>query len=324
MTNLINYIDSNRIKLFTLFCVSSLFFTCKQAEINSNSTIKSSVEINILGTVQDGGMPHLGCKKSCCKDYFEKGFSKKRVVSLGIADYTHNKNYLIEASPDISIQLNNLLDKESKKLDGIFITHAHIGHYSGLINLGREVSNTSNVPLYLMPKMQDFISSNGPWDQLVKLKNVELKSLFHEKEEKLTENLTIIPFKVPHRDEYSETVGFKIIGPNKSALFIPDIDKWNKWEISIKKLISKVDYAFLDGTFYDAKEINNRDISEIPHPFIIESLELFKDLKESDRSKIYFIHLNHTNPLLNSKSMEYKHVVSNGYNIALEGLKLEL
>jgi len=321
---LINYRDSNRTKLFTILCISSLFFSCKQVEINSNTSIKSSVEINILGTVQDGGMPHLGCQKSCCKDYFEKGFSKKRVVSLGISDYLYNKNYLIEASPDISIQLNDLLDKESKTLDGIFITHAHIGHYSGLTNLGREVSNTSNVPLYLMPKMQDFISSNGPWDQLVKLKNVELKSLFHEKEEKLTENLTIIPFKVPHRDEYSETVGFKIIGPNKSALFIPDIDKWNKWEISIKKLISKVDYAFLDGTFYDSKEINNRDISEIPHPFIIESLELFKDLKESDRNKIYFIHLNHTNPLLNSKSQEYQHVVSNGYNVAFEGLELKL
>jgi len=321
---LINYRDSNRTKLFTILCISSLFFSCKQVEINSNTSIKSSVEINILGTVQDGGMPHLGCKKSCCKDYFEKGFSKKRVVSLGISDYLYNKNYLIEASPDISIQLNDLLDKESKTLDGIFITHAHIGHYSGLTNLGREVSNTSNIPLYLMPKMQDFISSNGPWDQLVKLKNVELKSLFHEKEEKLTENLTIIPFKVPHRDEYSETVGFKIIGPNKSALFIPDIDKWNKWEISIKKLISKVDYAFLDGTFYDSKEINNRDISEIPHPFIIESLELFKDLKESDRNKIYFIHLNHTNPLLNSKSQEYQHVVSNGYNVAFEGLELKL
>ena len=321
---MINYRDSNRTKLFTILCISFFFLSCKQVEINSNTSIKSSVEINILGTVQDGGMPHLGCKKSCCKDYFEKGFSKKRVVSLGISDYLYNKNYLIEASPDISIQLNDLLDKESKTLDGIFITHAHIGHYSGLTNLGKEVSNTSNVPLYLMPKMQDFISSNGPWDQLVKLKNVELKSLFHEKEEKLTENLTIIPFKVPHRDEYSETVGFKIIGPNKSALFIPDIDKWNKWEISIKKLISKVDYAFLDGTFYDAKEINNRDISEIPHPFIIESLELFKDLKESDRNKIYFIHLNHTNPLLNSKSQEYQHVVSNGYNVAFEGLELKL
>ena len=313
----------NRKKIFIYLFIPIFIFSCKELPHESLS-LEKSVEINILGSVQDGGIPHLGCEKSCCKDYFERGFSEKRVVSLGISDHFKNKNYIIEASPDIAFQLNDFLTNESKKLDGIFITHAHIGHYSGLINLGREVSNASEIPLYLMPKMTDFISSNGPWDQLVKLKNVELKTLINEKEIKLTENLRILPFLVPHRDEYSETVGFKIIGPKKSAIFIPDIDKWSKWEKSILNLISQVDYAFLDGTFYDAKEINNRDISEIPHPFIIESLELFKDLKEHNRKKIYFIHLNHTNPLLNSESEEYKHVVSSGYNIAVEGLQLKL
>ena len=311
-------------KIFSLICLLLLFLNCEQNKPLSKKNIKKSVEITVLGTVQDGGMPHLGCTKSCCKNYFEKGYSKKRVVSLGLSDNKKNKNFIFEASPDISIQLHNFLENNAKKLDGIFITHAHIGHYSGLMHLGREVSNTFKTPLYLMPKMTDFISSNGPWEQLVKLKNVELKSLFHKKEEKLSENIRVIPFRVPHRDEYSETVGFRIIGPNKSVLFIPDIDKWDKWDISIKKLISEIDYAFLDGTFYDSKEINNRDISEIPHPFIIESLELFKDLKKTDKNKIYFIHLNHTNPLLNSKSKEYQHVISSGYNVALEGLKLEL
>lgn len=311
-------------KIFSLICLLLLFLSCDQNKPSSDKNIKKSVEITVLGTVQDGGMPHLGCTKSCCKNYFEKGYSKKRVVSLGLSDNKKNKNFIFEASPDISIQLHDFLENNAKKLDGIFITHAHIGHYSGLMHLGREVSNTFKTPLYLMPKMTDFISSNGPWEQLVKLKNVELKSLFHKKEEKLSENIRVIPFRVPHRDEYSETVGFRIIGPNKSVLFIPDIDKWDKWDISIKKLISEIDYAFLDGTFYDSKEINNRDISEIPHPFIIESLELFKDLKKTDKNKIYFIHLNHTNPLLNSKSKEYQHVISSGYNVALEGLKLEL
>ena len=311
------------IKLTILLFLCLLLIGCnpepKEKEINSNG-----IYLKVLGTIQDGGIPHLGCNKKCCKDYFQKGYSKKRVVSLGISDIKEKKNYLIEASPDISFQLNNFLKNESKNLNGIFITHAHIGHYSGLINLGREVLNSSKTPLFLMPKMTEFISTNGPWNQLVKLKNVDLKKIFNEKSIKLSEGLSIIPLRVPHRDEYSETVGFKIIGPKKSALFIPDIDKWDKWDKSIKNLITEVDYAFLDGTFYDSKEINNRDISEIPHPFIIESLELFKDLKESDRNKIYYIHLNHTNPLLNVESEEYQHVVSNGYNVAVEGLELEL
>ena len=300
-----------------------IFISCFDSTKNQNPT-QQKVNISILGTVQDGGIPHLGCEKSCCKDSFEKGFSNKRVVSLGISDLKENKNYLIEASPDISYQLNDFLKNGKKNLHGIFITHAHIGHYSGLINFGKEVLNSSKMPLYLMPKMTEFIASNGPWSQLVDQKNVELKKIFSEKEEKLTNDLSIIPLRVPHRDEYSETVGFKIIGPKKSALFIPDIDKWGKWDKSIKKLITQVDYAFLDGTFYDAQEINNRDISEIPHPFIIESLKLFEDLNKLNRNKIYFIHLNHTNPANNKKSKAYKLIISKGLNVAQEGSNFEL
>jgi len=300
------------------FCLSSLLLLngCHEIKPRVYKGNQSVVEIKILGTLQDGGMPHLGCTKDCCKEFFEKGYSNKRVVSLGVSDNKEKSNYLIEASPDISVQLNDLGNDKLENLNGIFITHAHIGHYSGLINLGREVAHTSKIPLYLMPKMTDFILSNGPWDQLIELKNIELKKIFNEKEQQLTENLKITPLQVPHRDEYSETVGFKIIGPDKAALFIPDIDKWDKWDKSIKELIKQVDYAFIDGTFYDANEINNRDISEIPHPFIIESFELFNDLNAVDKKKIYFIHLNHTNPAINKESKAYKAIYSKGYNLA--------
>ena len=125
-----------------------------------------------------------------------------------------------------------------------------------------------------------------------------------------------MPFKVPHRDEYSETVGLRIIGPNKSVLFIPDIDKWDKWETNIVEAVMNVDYALIDATFYDAVEINNRDISEIPLPFVIETMELFKNQPEAIRNKIHFIHLNHTNPLLNPESEQSKEVLAKGFHIA--------
>ena len=145
----------NRKKIFIYLFIPIFIFSCKELPDESLS-LEKSVEINILGSVQDGGIPHLGCEKSCCKDYFEKGFSEKRVVSLGISDHFKNKNYIIEASPDIAFQLNDFLTNKSKKLDGIFITHAHIGHYSGLINLGREVSNASEICLlYTSPSPRD-------------------------------------------------------------------------------------------------------------------------------------------------------------------------
>jgi len=313
MTTLI----SKKCLKITLSIFLSFFLSCQTPNKNTESTNKD-VTLKILGTIQDGGMPHLGCSKKCCINYYSQGFSKKRVVSLGISNIEYNKYYLIEASPDINYQLKYLLkdNNPSKSLNGIFLTHAHMGHYSGLLNLGRESFNSSSVPLFVMPKMQEFISSNGPWDQLVKLKNIEIKNLSNNKSEILEDNLSIVPFLVPHRDEYSETVGYKIIGPSKTALFIPDIDKWEKWETSIVELIKEVDYAFLDGTFYDAKEINNRDMSEIPHPFIIESLELFKNLSVTDKNKVYFIHLNHTNPAIDKSSTPFKNIISKGFNVA--------
>ena len=64
-----------------------------------------------------------------------------------------------------------------------------------------------------------------------------------------------------------------------------------KMNVSIVESIKNVDYAFLDGTFYDQKEINNRDMSEIPHPFVIESMKLFDDLEIKHKNKIYFYSL---------------------------------
>ncbi len=185
-----------------------------------------------------------------------------------------------------------------------------------MLFLGREALGGDSVPVYAMPRMKRFLETNGPWSQLVQLKNISIQSIFDKEEIRLSSNLSVIPFSVPHRDEFSETVGFKIVGPNKSVLFIPDIDKWGKWSTSIIEKIKKVDYAFLDATFYDGKEINNRNIAEIPHPFVIESMELFKRLEHREKPKIHFIHLYHTSPLLNEQSAAYGKTINSGFKVA--------
>jgi pyrroloquinoline quinone biosynthesis protein B len=206
----------------------------------------------------------------------------------------------------------------------IFLTHAHIGHYTGLMYLGKEAMNAQQVPVYVYPKMQVFIENNGPWSQLVSNKNIVLKTMQTNKLQQLNSQLSVLPFQVPHRDEFSETVGYQINGQEKSALFIPDIDKWEKWETSIIDAIQKVDYAFIDATFFSGKEIQARDISEIPHPFVIESIELFGKLSPTEKAKIHFIHMNHTNPLLKPKSFESKKVEALGFNIARTGDRFTL
>lgn len=284
--------------------------------------------LTILGTYQDGGRPHIGCSKACCAALRGQPNPLHRVVSLGLYDQTTQKRYLFEATPDIVLQLKDLhqigVSKSSVQPDGIFLTHAHMGHYSGLMYLGKEALGAQKVPVYAMPRMTVFLQSNGPWEQLISQKNIVLNPLMHGKPVILSETLQVIPIQVPHRDEYSETVGFKIKGPHKSALFIPDIDKWDQWDRSILKEIRQVDYAFLDATFFDGAEINYRDIRQIPHPFVVESLEKFQELSPTDRAKVIFIHTNHTNPIADPESEATRKVLEAGYRIARIHERFEL
>ena len=310
---------------FLLIIYVFSFLSCSE-QIKKSNQYSDEVVLKVLGTIQDGGIPHMGCSKECCTNYFENKSIRIGVSSIGVSNFKYETNYIVDATPDVNFQLQALIGNTnpSEKLDGIFLTHAHMGHYAGLLNFGRESLNSNNIPVYLMPKFFDFISKNGPWDQLVSLNNIKLQRIYNNEKVILHNNLSFTPILVPHRDEYSETVGYIIEGNRKKALYIPDIDKWAKWNISITEMIKNVDYAFLDGTFFDEKEINNRDISEIPHPFIIESLELFNNLENIDKAKVYFIHLNHTNPVLNKNSEEYKRVILSGFKVAEPGMEFVL
>ena len=138
------------------------------------------------------------------------------------------------------------------------------------------------------------------------------------------DSVRVTAFLVPHRDEYSETVGYRIDGPNKSAIFIPDINKWSEWQTDLAELVKTVDYALIDATFFADGELPGRDMSKVPHPFVTESMELLGELTAKDRAKVWFIHMNHTNPLLNPDSKESKTVQNKGFNIAVEGIRLTL
>ena len=305
-------IDLNSITYLILF----LFFTPLIVfnQVNSTYTLK------ILGVVQDGGLPHLGSDRICCEDFEQDRY----VTSIMLINNETNESYLFDASPDINEQLNFMGKGIKKNLKGIFLTHAHIGHYTGLMYFGREALNSKLMNVYAMPRMKKFLEQNGPWSQLVSLQNISITELNNNSMIEIDSGIVIQPIEVPHRAEFSETVGYKIFGPNKTVLFIPDIDKWYLWEKSIVDQIKQVDYALIDATFYDSKEVNYRDLSEIPHPFVIESMELFDSMKYKERNKIFFIHLNHTNPLLDKESDQYKFVKEKGYNVAEEGLNLKL
>ncbi|MFM8911902.1 MAG: MBL fold metallo-hydrolase [Flammeovirgaceae bacterium] len=235
-------------------------------------------------------------------------------------DETQKKWWLFEATPDITEQLQLFRTTTNGRFnylpDGVFITHAHIGHYTGLMYLGREALAAKEMPVFVLPRFSQYLKTNGPWSQLVALLNIQLTVTQDNTEMKLSETISVKPFAVPHRDEYSETAGFRIATAGKKYLFIPDIDKWSKWSRNIVDEVKQVDIAFLDATFYQQNELPGRNMAEVPHPFVVETISLFGD--SLDKKKIFFIHFNHSNPLLwNPQSQQQLSKL--GFGLALQG-----
>ncbi|WP_421764558.1 MBL fold metallo-hydrolase [Ekhidna sp.] len=279
--------------------------------------------IIVLGIAQDGGFPHIGCQNECLKAHKNPNLSKY-VSSLALIDEENKQWWLFDATPNMDKQLQlfrDITDEQYPYLpDGIFLTHAHIGHYTGLMFLGREALGVKEMKVYALPKMIDFLKTNGPWSQLVDLDNIDLFTLSENSAIQISDNLEVEAFTVPHRDEFSETAGFRINQKDKSTLFIPDIDKWSKWDQSIVELLRdpSINHAFLDASFYKEGELPNRAMSEVPHPFVTETIALFENEPRSIKNKIVFIHFNHTNPLLFDQRTKIQ-LLKKGYSIAEQG-----
>jgi len=315
-----------------LLLLTGVFLAACQAEADY-SKIESQdqnclLELIVLGIGQDAGAPQIGYQDDPA---WSDPDLRLLPTSIAIVDHNTSERILFEATPSITRQLQRLdamstRSDSSLGIDGVFLTHAHIGHYAGLIYFGREVAGASNLPVYVMPRFKDYLSKNGPWDQLVALDNINLSLLTDRQSVSPIASVKVTPFQVPHRDEYSETVGYKIETTGKDVFFLPDIDSWDEWDadfkIKIEDMVSRVDYAFLDATFFDNHELPGRDMSKIPHPRVVESMDRLQHLSETQRAGVHFIHMNHSNPIRFADSDATKLVSKRGFSIAREGQRL--
>jgi pyrroloquinoline quinone biosynthesis protein B len=278
------------------------------------------VEAVVLGIAQDGGVPHLGCRQELCVRARKDPSKRRLVASLGLLDHRAGKRSVIDATPDFAEQVDRL----GALPDGILLTHAHIGHYLGLAQLGREVVHARRMPLYCTPRMAQFLRDNGPWKRLVALENVEIHEVAPGVPFALTPSLTATAIRVPHRDEDSDTVAWLVSGPTRRLLWLPDIDKWEKWDRRIEELVSGPELlAFLDGTFSSADEIPGRSIREIPHPLVSETVDRFGGKAPPAPARVFFVHFNHTNRLLWDVRAQ-RELQKRGFGIAAEGARFAL
>ena len=209
----------------------------------------------------------------------------------------------------------------------MFLTHPHMGHYPGLMFLGHESMGAAGVPVYVPPRFAEYLANNGPWSQLVSYDNIDVRVQEPGATVQLNQRLSVTSFRVPHREEFGEVVGYRIDGPNRRVLFIPDIDGWDDWDsagVRLEEQLALVDVAYVDGTFFDDGEIPGRDMSGFPHPRIRGTMDRLRALPESERTKVRFIHLNHTNPALDPDGEARQEIERRGFQVADEGERIAL
>jgi pyrroloquinoline quinone biosynthesis protein B len=307
--------------------------------------------LRVLGTAQDGGLPHAGCSCAHCERARHDPRYRRLVASTALLLPEENGKqqvYVIDVSPDIREQLDLLRDlrttamgPERRVVDGVFLTHAHIGHYLGLAFFGFEALNTKGLPTYCTPWMAEYLRTNGPWSQLVRLNNIDLRELDPGTPVNLPcstkgDQVSVKPVRVPHRDEYSDTVGYVIRKEplpdqpgavrGRTVFYVPDTEPWRTWEPTLLDIIQReaVDVLVVDGTFYSEAELPGRSVASIGHPLMTDSMALLEPLVQAHRLEVYFTHLNHSNPVLDPAGAAARDVAARGFRVAREGLELPL
>lgn len=311
--------------LWVTLCV--LFHSCANLD---EQAATADVELFVLGVAQDGGLPHLGCDRACCKDARATG-RVEYPACLGLVDRRGGdaKLLLVEATPRVEEQtalLHRLADVHGRgrtPVDAVMVTHAHIGHYLGLALFGREVVGAKNLPVWCSPRFAEYLRGHGPWQQLVQLGQIDVRAFVVGEAFAPWPGVSVRAIAVPHRDEFSDTMAYVITGPNRSVLFVPDVDAWDRAPGLLTELLEGVDVAYLDGTFYNGSELPERNLSEIRHPLITKTMDKLEEVAAAHPGRIRFLHLNHTNPALHDAAIRAA-VQERGFAIAVMGERVAL
>lgn len=251
-----------------------------------------TVTVRVLGTVQDGGMPHAGCGCETCAAARRGLVPPRHVASIAIVG-EEGRALVVDATPDLTAQIARLgasLGCGGPCLDALLLTHAHVGHYLGLALLGWEAMDARGLPVWCTSRMDAFLRANRPWSHLVDRGQIELRTI-RPGETFDFDGARVTPILVPHRSEDTDTVGLLVTGAERTLLYVSDTDRWTP---ALAALTRTADVALIDGTFYDAGELPGRDLSVVPHPFVADAVRHLGGASGA----IHFTHLNHTNPLL--------------------------
>lgn len=274
----------------------------------------------VLGVAQDGGHPHAGCAGPCCGPAWEDPSLSHRVACVGLVDPGSGRGWLLDATPNLPTQANDLAEAGGR-LAGVLLTHGHFGHVAGLGWLGAEAMAADRMPVWAPQGLAAALADGPYWGALTAGGHVAVRPVAPGDAVELGP-LACEAVAVEHRG--GDTVAWIVRGPTGSLLYCPDADSWDGLATPLDDLVAGVDCALVDGTFSSPSELGGRSQGEVAHPTVEETMARISGWPRAERAKVRFIHLNHTNPLLDPASSEAAAVAAAGAGVASEGSRFPL
>ena len=267
----------------------------------------------------------MACRCPTCEAARVGRIPRRLASSAAVIDRKGGRAWLIDASPDLPEQMETVRDAmggskvSGVPLSAILLTHIHMGHYWGLGHLGKEGMMPRGLPVIAPPAAARFLGENRPFKDMVEWGALDVRVSHPGDTINLTEDLSMRPVTVPHRADFSDTVAGLVEGPREKVLYAPDMDRL---EDSFVDVMTSVDMAIIDGTFYYRDEIPGA-MDRVPHPPVEESIVRLRRVLE-EGTRVAFTHLNHTNPLCDPRSYEFEQVVSQGFGVLLDGYAVDI
>ena len=311
------------------------------------------MRVKILGSAAGGGFPQWNCNCANCRRLRDGSLHGSARTQTQIAFSPDSKIwFLVGASPDLRTQIlatqelsPNHDGPSHSPIAGVFLPSADVDSILGLLHL-REFQSFF---VFATASLQRILKKENKIFGVLERSNPPVQWQILSSKGRLGCHLSESPGEAPafvcatlplggtYPDYVSTdlartlstdeaTIGFSFEHRGKSLFVATSLSGSNsEWT----KYAASADLVLIDGTFWSDDELihtgrSSKTARDMGHLPLSGPGGLLEQFPRNARGRRVLIHINNTNPILDEDSPEHRAVLDAGFEIAYDGMELEL